>query len=385
MGYPLKAASLPARVLVGDIYNDYLNNALVQNYVTNTARCHWIRVWLTWSDIDPTPVPSDLYQQWSRYHDGTSPGTGYFVQYLDTLVATCNRLGIGVLLSMNHYSAPWANGASAPEPGTGKSAFARFPAHIDLGSPWERFLSYVYNRYRINFNTGTGYYNPSGPNSSNFFGNPQQAWIAGLGIVNEPNYEHWQDFNAGCTAATMMQTMESAVFFWNQYAATTACALFAPDLSDTPDVFRNSVRYATDYLDTTNAILNMLSNWRPRVYFVWSHHNYTDIREQVQTRANNVRNALYNLNWRGGGDRNVYITEGAASAGTFSSADQNAQVVNLNKNWNDPHFPELQMFTQHSIRNKPLPGGGHESIGFTDTNDNPLAEFGPFAALTPRR
>jgi hypothetical protein len=380
MGYPLKAVSLPARVTIGDVTNAY-TDSLVQNYVNNVARCHWVRIWMFWNDIEPSPAPADLWQQWSRYHDGSIPAAhDFFLYYLDPVIATCNSLGIGVLLSMSHYSPTWANGASAPQVDTGKSAWSRFPSTLEVGSPWERFLSYVYNRYRINFNSWTGYYNPTGPNSSNYFGNPSSAWISGLGIVNEPNYQHWQDYDPGCTAAKMMQTMENAIVFWNQFAPTTACAVFAPDMSDTADRWSGGTRYATDYLSATNAALTMLANWRPRVYFVWSHHNYEDVGYQNQSRANNVRNALYSMNWRGGGDRNVWLTEGAGSAGSFSSVDQYVQHAQLNANWNLPHLPEFQMFTQHLVRNKP-----GTTTGLTDYSGNPLVAYNTFAGFTPMR
>jgi hypothetical protein len=371
MPYGAKCISLPARPSEPNDWRFFGN----RDYVISLSRCHWVRLWVIWSDIDLTAPPTDVYGQWSRYHSHP-----HFLA-LDEQIADANANGVAVLLSMSQYSPTWANGATGPQSGTGKDARTRFPSNVDLGSPWERFLSYCYNRYRAHFDGGVwhGWQNSTGPNSSQPYGNPRSAWISGLGIVNEPNFENWQDYMPGCTAAKMMQTVDTAISYWNGVAPSPACALFAPDTSDTPYESRGGVQSATDYLTCTNQVLDQLANWRPVNYWVWSHHNYQDVKNGNDNRLNAVRQALIDKNWRGGGDRYVYVTESGWSMGG-SYANETTQKEKVVTHWNRTRNADFRMGTQHLIRNDTA-----RTNIVVHTTDRKLPLWTSFQNLQPRR
>lgn len=353
-----------------------------RDYVISQARCGWVRLWLTWTAVEGNA-------QYSTDATGVSYpyyNTLDYFKVLDGWIADANANGVAVLLSMSQYFPNWSNGTTPgqQEPGTGKDGQLRFPTDLSTSSPWAAFLAYAYNRYRAHSDDGGyswhGLYNDSGPNPANWYGNPRAAWISGLSIVNEPNLEAWQDDNPGCVAAQMIQTMDAAVAFWNAYAPAPsgACALFAPDIADHTTVYNGSTLRVSDYLDTTKVVLQVLANWRPYNYWVWSHHTYQDIANGTNDRANQVRQALYDNNWRGGGDRNVYFTEGGWHMGSYADATtQRDKFVNW---WNLSRNADFRMGTQHQIRDT---SPGWAMVDHASNYQFPL--WYDFANLQPRR
>lgn len=377
MSFPLKCISLPSHLNADP--NDWRFNGN-RDYVISQARCHWVRLWLIWSDIEPKQISTDVGTTYQQLYN-TSP---YFLA-LDDIIADANANGVGVLLSMSQYFPTWANGATGPEPGTGKDPRQRLPSDVSTSSPWAAFLAYVYNRYRAHSDDGgwtwRGIYNPTGPNPSNWHGNPRSAWISGLGIVNEPNLEAWQDNYPFCVTAQMMQTMDTMVSYWNSTAPapSSACALFAPDITDHLDqTAADGTPKVTDYLSMTQSILSILQNWRPANYWLWTHHNYQDIKNGNNDRANKVRQALYDNNWRGGGDRFIYITEGGWNMSTYADGTtQRNKVINY---WNLSRNADFRMGTQHLIRDT------HPSWAMVDhASGTQYPLWSAFANLLPRR
>jgi hypothetical protein len=374
MTYPQKCVSLPARP--GEP-NDWLAFGN-RDYAITTARCHWVRLWVIWSDIEPTPLPTDTATKYAAYNSKS------FFSYLDQQIADANANGVAVLLSMSQYFPTWSNGATGPEPGTNKDPRTRFPSDLTTSSPWAAFLAYLYNRYRAHNYAGSGWggiYNASGPNPANWHGNPLRAWISGLGIVNEPNFEAWQEYDPGCVAAQMMQTMDSMVSYWNSTAPapTAACALFAPDIADhLQDYASDGTLKVTDYAHAVQATLEELQNWRPANYWVWSHHVYQDVKNGNNDRANQVRSLLYDYNWRGGGDRFIYCTEGGWRMGSY--ADATTQRDKFVNHWNLSRDADFRMGTQHLIRDT------HPSTAMVDhATGTTYPLWGAFANLLPRR
>lgn len=385
MGYAIKCVSLPARYgITSD--NDF-RQPFIRDYAVSVARVPWIRVWIAWSDVDgpntvfPGAGASDgHWAQWATYH--TNP---QFLA-LDALIADARSNGISVMLSISQYfPAPAANGATGPEPGTNKEASRRLPSSVALGSPWERFVTYCYNRYRSRYDLASpsGFYNATGPNPSNPFGNPYSTRINALSIVNEPNFEAWQDQHAGCAAALMMQSMEAALYYWQSFAPSYGQAIFAPDFSDTETLYTSGgVLRAMGYTEATNELLSILGNWQPRVYFAWSHHNYADIDNQTDYRLNAVHDILVNRNWRGGGDRYIYVTEGGYSL-SKPGATTTIQRDKFVNHWNRARSSDYRMGTQHMVRNSFANVLGTGMTDPTGATHYPL--YDGFAALEPRR
>jgi hypothetical protein len=155
--------------------------------------------------------------------------------------------------------------------------------------------------------------------------------------------------------------------------------LFAPDTSDTPYESRGGVQSATDYLTCTNQVLDQLANWRPVNYWVWSHHNYQDVKNGNDNRLNAVRQALIDKNWRGGGDRYVYVTESGWSMGG-SYANETTQKEKVVTHWNRTRNADFRMGTQHLIRNDTA-----RTNIVVHTTDRKLPLWTSFQNLQPRR
>ena len=352
--------------------NHYLRHGN-REYVRDEAHSDWLRIWVSWYDVQEQFKPPTSYQQ---HCDQLNSRQDYWGR-VDEVIRAANDDHIYVLVTMLHYYPGWAVPANAPQPGTGMDRRRHFP-DIEIGGLWDNFISYVYNRYRFRQPdtppNNNGFYNSKGPGSTasadnGWMGNPRRAYMSAFEIVNEPNWTHWPqqatngDMNdVYCCTTKMIQTAENAVNFWNGIAGGYGPALLAPALADTPinrEDPTSGVRTATNYYDVVSGVLNNLANWRPRVYVAWSHHNYGDWTERGNNgtgypRVARVRDLLYERNWRGGGDRNVYVTEGGYRMGSpYSPGEWPAQDTAMNRVlWDFLNIPEAAMltnFTRHTV------------------------------------
>lgn len=102
-------------------------------------------------------------------------------------------------------------------------------------------------------------------------------------------------------------------------------------------------------------MLDALADFRPRVMVFWSQHNYRDIaREESKdnSRAKQVVDLLYAKNWKGGGDRNLWLTEGGYNMGSnwADSATRDLQASRINQNFEEMRLlPDVFLWTQHVI------------------------------------
>lgn len=353
-----------------------------REYMRDTARSDCLRIWVSWYDVQkafsrPTSYQDHCNQLNLRASaaDPRGKDTEGYWNRLDEVIRAANDDGILVVLAMLHEYPLWAVPVSTSEPETGKAPTRHFP-DVEISGLWDNFISYVYNRYRHRPSmspNGNGFYNSVGPgngaSAENYWmGNPRRASIAAFEIVNEPNYTHWPQAGGSngdvyCYTARMIQTAENAVNFWNGLAGGAGPMLLAPALADNATnvpASGDGVRKVTNYYDAANGILNNLSNFRPRVYIAWSHHNYGDWTDRANgstaySRLARVRDLLYQRNWRGGGDRNVLVTEGGYRFPHAwpGAAEQTRQVNAMTRIHNDflamPEAALLTNFTRHVV------------------------------------
>jgi hypothetical protein len=364
-------------------------------YLTGLRGPSWgnvVRIWTSMLSTLPSGPPGSFDNVCSAMN--ASPA----VQFLDRMINKANNDGVRVLLCLGHDYPAWINGASGPEPVTNKAASQRLPIqYLEQNQPWDWWVSHLYNRYRFHSPTNlTGYVNGTGPTPSNPFGNPYGAWIWAIEPFNEPNQVAWQNdpyvsgapgqANTHCVVAKMMQTLDALIAWWGP-----AGGVLAPSLSDRDKtVYKpgpNGSQWMTvrDYYQYADLVLGLLANWRPLTVFQWSHHNYLDTENGTASTNSQARSTwrVHDLvallgarNWRGGGDRNVWITEGGCRIDNYTAQEQQRQSDRILATWNAyKGFPQVQTVCNHTINQ--FPGG----TPFCELRQ-PLVGANPGPALT---
>jgi hypothetical protein len=94
---------------------------------------------------------------------------------------------------------------------------------------------------------------------------------------------------------------------------------------------------------------------------------------------------LINQNWRGGGDRQIWVSEGGWAMPDWTTASGNTQRDKVIGHFNSPHNSDYIMWTQHSVRDGGTLAnpGGRTSMIKPDGTQTPL--YNAFASLLPRR
>jgi hypothetical protein len=256
---------------------------------------------------------------------------------------------------------------------------------VSTSGYWAQWVSYIYNRYHsTNY---AGHVNATGPTTGNPWGNPQGAWIGAFEYCNEPNYYSWVGHDAThCVVVNMMRTVDALVSQWG-----AACGLLAPATSDVPDKFFPSGTQDTKAGTTfTNDVLNLLNQttWRPANYIAWSHHNYRDMLDTATStttsRFTSVANSLNTYNWRGGGDRNIWVTEGGYTVNGYGSAEQTNQSNAISRTWNAyKGNVNAVVFSQYQLNNLGTPN--YFASGLTTSGSfNGSGQFVSGSPLTAR-
>jgi hypothetical protein len=322
------------------------------------SNTRWVKLWISWAQMQQhyTAAPTSAMDSWNRL--STDLVSARKLARLDEIVKKINsdsamlesqgRGRIACFLTLGG-NPTWA-AAPATDDETyryGRNYDTKWPDNRTTDGPWAWFLSYLMLRYIAP---------PKPP------GNSLGAWINGIEIINEANHLWWPQNLSGCCVVDLMKTAENLAAFWGW--GQTGQALFAPGTLDSPDpgYTTASNRRFTDYWTFTDGVLAALANWYPRVYVGWSHHNYRDIAQRQIGRVADVDNLLHNRNWRGGGDRYVWLTEGGYDmASTCVSPcqppnyvvnpgerDKQRDLIRDNFNWMRV-FTDVPMFTQHAI------------------------------------
>lgn len=279
-----------------------------------------------------------------------------------------------VILRLYQRFPLWARQTGTPPFGLGASA--ALPRDTTTSSPWLWWIAYVMCRYKLGAlpNSRGPHVPAAGESGDAFYGNPRGTSMFAFAPINEINLACWGTRNRASQTAEMIQTAAAAQSFYS-----TPPVLFVPEMSDVPQRNANGtiVPAGTYPYDTYSAgVLAALQNaFTPQQTVLWSQHNYYDVKysstfadegNYAQTRAWASRNQLYYKNWKGGGDRFVYLSEGVydiyaeafrpinpplpAARLTEAKAENQQNVFGARNFRNMKLMPDLQMFSNHEVR-----------------------------------
>jgi hypothetical protein len=307
----------------------------------------WVKLWVSWYDLQQAYPQTTRDSSWANL---TSSSTGSaFLRRLDGQIRAANDDQVGVIVTVYQAFPAWATGAVGSDPLSSKGPERRLPTNLTTTGPWAWFIAYLSARYN-------GAYNATGPHkpakretTAAWYGNPSRARMDALEIVNEPNTLYWpMDDIVGATA-TMIRSATSLSALWGKQT------ILVPATSDSPDPGAAKPGVSMDWQAFTSQLLDRLAGWRPSVPVYWSAHNYKDLKYEdpaATSRAKRTVDLLYAKNWKTGGDRNLWLTEGGYDLGTSSAdpAARDAQAAKIAKNYAAMKtIPEVVVWTQHGI------------------------------------
>jgi hypothetical protein len=331
-----------------------------------TRQTHWIKLWLDWWQLQPNSLATRA-QSWNQLSDQRS-----VFDKLDAQIKAANDDGVQVILG-NYFRYPlWANGGGGGAP-PGKAGTRKVPNNVGGNSPWDWFIGYFMARYKYHAPV-----NPNGPRDGYTLGNPLGAYITAIEVCNEPNdqnYAYDEVFGAAGDLATivgnMLVTAENASYYWGSLApADYSIWVFGPSTSDIENWPKDDYGNVNYYTFSQRVLHYLKGWWHPRVYTAWTHHNYNDIKignDRPVTKTSKVRELLGSENWRGGGDRYIWLTEGGAllpptkddprnysSPSDFTDAQRKQLQMTQAAKVADSFYrmqaePDIYMFSQHAI------------------------------------
>lgn len=318
-----------------------------REYIRDESGTRWVKLWVSWAHLQEELRPASREESWR--HLNAAPGGQAALRRLDRQLRAVNddagrAGGMGVILTLYHEYPTWASGPSADDPArAGKPLNARTPSEVGLDSPWAWFVEHLIARYQ------RAPAPPDGPLPGMQSGNPDGAFVDALEVCNEPNFLLWPQATIVETVATMVETAAALA------AARGGPAILAPATSDFPD-FPHETAGATDWLTFSERLLERLRGFRPGATAVgWSHHNYLDVSDEVDgpvSRARRVADLLYARNWRGGGDRRLWLTEGGFDMHPRQAELELrlAQARKIERSFAAMSGdPDVHMWTQHTI------------------------------------
>ena len=336
----------------------YGNLGLVQQ-----TGARWIRLWIRWDKAQPLPPP---WVPWSRLaspaNDLPACGTGCGFRYiasLDAQIAAARAAGLSVILVSWHFPR-WANGTV--DKADDWAAEDRGPA----GTPVERLKAM---EMRI----------PAGQLGTEGYYGRWIDWLVGryaaygdnltLEIMNEPNLQMWPQQGPSTTGDPFGPgpvVVGSYVAQMINTARTVAAAhgnpiqMAGPALSDH---FGDDSRTETNFRTAVSGTLAGLPPGGGPDDFVWTHHNYSDVEENVPspTRADAVRTLLLGR-WDGRGgstDPKVWLTEGGARLGSGQATDLSKQADLVRVNYERMSAaPGIEMWTNYMLYSNPYADSG---------------------------
>jgi Cellulase (glycosyl hydrolase family 5) len=316
----------------------------------------WVRIWIRWDKAQPVPPTQLPAQLESAANDipGCGTGCGYrYVESIDRQVAAAHDAGLGVILAAWNFPA-WATGA--------------------LGQPadWERqdrgtARTPVERLKPIEYRVPVGQLGPSG-----YYG-LWLDWLIGryarygrrlaLEIMNEPNHQLWPQRDA---AGQLVIGQYVAEMFLTAHAVSWRhghpILLAGPALSDRSGA---DSRLMTNFETLVPDILGWLDllGFPDAPNFVWTHHNYRDVENDVSSRtaAERVRAHLLGR-WRGRGGPSepaIWLTEGGARLGSGEAVDLDTQAALVRRNWDRMRaLPGIELWTNYLLYANPVTDSG---------------------------
>lgn len=316
-----------------------------REYLRDDSETHWVKLWVSWYELQEGFKPRSQTDSWKQLN--SAPNGQNYLKRLDRQVKAANDDGAGVIICLQQAFPTWSSGATGTDPNSSKAASQKVPNDLSPNGPWAWFISHLSARYN-------GTYNSSGPRDPNrkdsrSFGNPDKALAHAIEVSNEPNTLYWPQENIHKRAAQMIRTGEELSFQWGRQT------IVGPATLDSPDPVSTRPLVSTDWKTFTEGVLAELADFRPRVMVSWSMHNYRDLaREEsgATSRAKQVIDLLYANNWKGGGDRNLWLTEGGYNMGTnwTNPTTRDLQASRIAKNFEEMRLlPDVFLWTQHVI------------------------------------
>lgn len=329
-----------------------------REFLRDESRTTWIKIGLPWNDFQELSQPTSRAASWADLN--TAPRDLRWFRELDGEVKAANEDGVRVILTLADPYPPWSSGATAADTdlsysNSRKTGYQKVPNDLSPNGPWAWFVSHVSARYKRGAAP-----NPEGPHeprasekASGYdprLGNPSGAWIEAIEICNEPNTILWPQADIHLRVAEMVRTAEALSFQWGGQRILAPATLDSPDPTDS---FPAGSR--TDWRVFTERLLDALAGFAPRVPVHWSMHNYRDVAREVTRESSRVREVidlLYAKNWKGGGDRDVYLTEAGVNMGAKSaeSAARDEQAEKIYRNFYEMREQaDVVLWTQHAI------------------------------------
>ena len=284
-----------------------------REYIRDLSGTRWVKLWLSWAHLQQELAPASRAESWQQLN--SAPAGEAALRRLDRQLRAVNEDaarvgGMGAIVTIYQEYPTWASGARSDDPArAGKPLNARVPSEVGPESPWAWFVEHLIARYRRGAAP-----NPLGPlagppgGAAALLGNPDGAHIDALEVCNEPNFLLWPQAGIADAAAAMIETASALA------AVPGGPMILGPATSDFPD-HPHETEAATDWLTFSERVLARLERFRPgdSAAVGWSHHNYLDVSDEVSgplSRARRAADLLHRRNWRGGGDRRLWLTEG---------------------------------------------------------------------------
>jgi hypothetical protein len=323
----------------------------------------WVRLWIRWDKAQPLPP---AWVPWSRLASATNDlpgcgtGCGYrYIASLDAQIAAARAAGLNVILVSWHFPR-WANGTA------GKPADWASEDRAPAGTPVEGFKP-MEMRLPVGQLSTDGYYGR------------WIDWLVGryaayghnlaLEIMNEPNLQMWPQEGPSTTGdpfAPGPVVIGSYVAEMMNTARSVAAARGNPILMAGPglsDHLGADSRTETNFRTAVSATLGGLSSGGWSEDFVWTHHNYADVEQDMPspTRADAVRTLLLGR-WDGRGgsaDPKLWLTEGGARLGSGDATDLTRQAELVRLNYERMSVaPGIEMWTNYMLYSNPYADSG---------------------------
>jgi hypothetical protein len=323
----------------------------------------WVRLWIRWDKAQPLPP---AWVPWSRLASpandlpGCGTGCGFrYIASLDAQIAAARASGLHVILVSWHFPR-WANGTM------GKPVDWASEDRGPAGTPVEG-LKPMEMRAPVDQLATNGYYGR------------WIDWLVGryaaygqnltLEVMNEPNLQMWPQQGPSTTADPFGPgpvVMASYVAQMMNTASAVAAArgnpirMAGPALSDH---FGADSRTETNFRTAVSATLAGLSPSGWSEDFIWTHHNYGDVEQDIPppTRADAVRILLLGR-WGGRGgsaDPKLWLTEGGARLGSGEATDLIKQAELVRLNYERMTFaPGVEMWTNYLLFANPYANSG---------------------------
>jgi hypothetical protein len=187
-------------------------------------------------------------------------------------------------------------------------------------------------------------------------GNPDGAHVDAIEICHEPNLR-WPGEPARHAVPEMIR---SAAAIATRYGGP---AILAPSVADIgEDDLALEGAEGTPGRLFTERVLRDLAGWSPEgIYVGWSQHNWSDMAGRTTEGVRWTQELLHARNWRGGGDRWVWLTQGGyalpdpqAVTNEDALEDERIQYELLRENFAAmSELPGVPIWTQHTIHDLP--------------------------------